>query len=308
MKEVSTAADDNTCRQRPVDPAYHPVPTVLADSIGYLLHRGHVRAQGVAKELMPAGSHPRDFAVLQMLDGLEFGSQQELGEALCVNRTIMVSIVEGLEQDGYVERRRNPEDRRRYLLDLTEDGRSHLEVLHAASVEGTRRFEEPLTRAQVGELKRLLRPIALQRLTQEVTTALLDLSPFLVVHSHFRALQIAVPRLERLSMQPGLQGALRVLDAVGPVSQQRLAEELQVGGAAVVDKVDALERGGWVERRTSATDRRTNELVVTAKGRRDLKRATAIIDEVEAELTQDLGPNARQRLAALLHTLVTGSR
>lgn len=288
------------------DPDYHPVPAALADSVGYLLYRAHVRAQGVATQKLPAGSHPRDYAVLEMLDSLEFGSQQELAEALCVNRTIMVGIVDELERAGYVERQRDPSDRRRYLLDLTGEGRAHLDVLRAAAPAGDRLFTAALSADEVAELNDLLRPIALQRLTEEVTDDLLELTAFLTVHSHFQLLQLAVPQLAELSLQPRHLGLLRVLDDLGPVSQQRAAEEMQVGPATVVEIVDGLEQAGLVKRRVSATDRRTNDLVVTAKGRHALTRAVTIQENVENEASRDIGPAGRRRLVALLGKVVTG--
>ena len=43
-------------------------------------------------------------------------SQQQLAKGLNVNRTVMVKLIDGLEARGLVERVRNPDDRRAYLL------------------------------------------------------------------------------------------------------------------------------------------------------------------------------------------------
>ena len=46
-------------------------------------------------------------------------SQQRLGERTALDRTTVVAIVDGLEEAGYVERRRDPDDRRAYALEVT---------------------------------------------------------------------------------------------------------------------------------------------------------------------------------------------
>ena len=51
-------------------------------------------------------------------------SQHELGQQLAIDRTTVVELIDELERKGYVERRRNPADRRSYLLTLTSRGRT----------------------------------------------------------------------------------------------------------------------------------------------------------------------------------------
>lgn len=51
-------------------------------------------------------------------------SQQELGEQLGIDRTTVVELIDDLEKQGVVERRRNPADRRSYALHLTAKGRT----------------------------------------------------------------------------------------------------------------------------------------------------------------------------------------
>lgn len=49
------------------------------------------------------------------------------------------------------------------------------------------------------------------------------------------------------------------------VSQQRLAELLEMGKSAVGKLVDQLERKGWIERRPNPCDRRAYEIYLTPK-------------------------------------------
>lgn len=51
-------------------------------------------------------------------------SQQALGEQLGIDRTTVVELIDEIERQGIVVRRRNPADRRSYALTLTPKGRT----------------------------------------------------------------------------------------------------------------------------------------------------------------------------------------
>jgi DNA-binding MarR family transcriptional regulator len=52
--------------------------------------------------------------------------QQELADAFCMDANNVVLLLNELEDLGYVTRRRDPGDRRRHLVELTDDGRGAL--------------------------------------------------------------------------------------------------------------------------------------------------------------------------------------
>jgi DNA-binding MarR family transcriptional regulator len=49
-------------------------------------------------------------------------SQQQLGEILCMDANNMVLLLNELENDGLIRRERDPGDRRRHIVRLTEEG------------------------------------------------------------------------------------------------------------------------------------------------------------------------------------------
>jgi DNA-binding MarR family transcriptional regulator len=53
--------------------------------------------------------------------------QQELGDMLYMDPNNLVLLLNELEAPGYVERRRDPEDRRRHIVELTDEGRRAIE-------------------------------------------------------------------------------------------------------------------------------------------------------------------------------------
>lgn len=70
--------------------------------------------------------------VLKMLDAVGACSQQTLSEELRIDRSVMVSVCDDLENSDYVRRERNPRDRRSYAVTITDAGRERLHEAEAA--------------------------------------------------------------------------------------------------------------------------------------------------------------------------------
>jgi DNA-binding MarR family transcriptional regulator len=86
-------------------------------------------------------------------------SQQRLGQRQGIDRTTMVAVVDELESLGYVERRRDPRDRRAYSLHATAKGRRVLQRAGEATERAEHEFLGPLTEADRRRLKQMLRTL-----------------------------------------------------------------------------------------------------------------------------------------------------
>jgi DNA-binding MarR family transcriptional regulator len=67
---------------------------------------------------------------LMLLSYLRWGApalQQQVCEYLWLDPNNCVLLLNELEERGYIERRRDPVDRRRHVVDITDDGRAALE-------------------------------------------------------------------------------------------------------------------------------------------------------------------------------------
>ncbi|MDQ8705987.1 MarR family transcriptional regulator [Streptomyces sp. LHD-70] len=106
-----------TLRQQDLSPE-------LTVSVGFLLSKAaELVTADFEQSLRPYGIKARDYGVLTLLHQHGPLSQQRIGERLKIDRTTMVSVVDDLEGVGLVERMRDPEDRRRYAVTMTEKGR-----------------------------------------------------------------------------------------------------------------------------------------------------------------------------------------
>jgi len=96
-------------------------PTLLMIKLGRItLHR-------FSEALEPFGIRPRHVAALiELRDGGEL-TQQALSAQLHLDPTNLVTILNELEQRGYAKRRRDPDDRRRHLVEISKKGKAVLE-------------------------------------------------------------------------------------------------------------------------------------------------------------------------------------
>ena len=128
-------------------PVAAEVRGLLAERIGYLLAKLHQRwaaesAAALREEgLGLTGIH---FGALTIVEAAGPMSQQELGEMIGKDRTSVVAIVDDLEGEGLVERRRNPADRRAYALEATRRGEDWLERARPALAGAEDRLLEAL--------------------------------------------------------------------------------------------------------------------------------------------------------------------
>jgi len=270
----------------------------LTDYTGYLLRTAFMRAAGLVAETFPKGAHPRDASVLSTLEAVGPCSQQHLVEALHVNRSVMVKLIDGLEARGLVERRRNPEDRRSYALYPTAAGRHALEEMAPFMDRGEDAFAAALSEPERERLIELL-----HALVSPPETAMSRRLGFLITQAHHRFRGRADEILRPLGIEVRHFGALTAL-ADGVPSQRELADRLRVSGPVVVEMVDALEARGMVERRRDPADRRSNALVITEAGRDALLQARGSLEDATHELVAPIGASGDAELRALLRKLL----
>jgi DNA-binding MarR family transcriptional regulator len=119
---------------------------LIAERPGYLLHKaGLLLEEDVEKALGALGMRSRHFFVLAALAGGPELSQQDLSRLLNLDPTTVVAVIDEMERNQLVERRRNPADRRRYNLILTDSGREVLATADRVATEVESAFFGALT-------------------------------------------------------------------------------------------------------------------------------------------------------------------
>lgn len=106
--------------------------------------------------LCESGVRPACVAMLKLIERRGPVSQREIADALLVDPSDLVSVLDILEDSGFLERRRDPQDRRRNAVVLTPIGKKATD----RATELASRAEEAalarLTATQRRELRRLI--------------------------------------------------------------------------------------------------------------------------------------------------------
>jgi DNA-binding MarR family transcriptional regulator len=98
-------------------------PPTLVERPAFLLARlGRVASRRLGEELGATGLKPPEAATLFVLRDVGPLSQQNLGERLHVDPSNLVSFLNALEDEGLVVRKRDPADRRRHIVEITQQG------------------------------------------------------------------------------------------------------------------------------------------------------------------------------------------
>jgi len=115
------------------------LPAELLSSTLFLLKRlgGSARQQAV-HAFEQTGLNPSQYAVLSVLDEGSPETQAAIALALNYDRSQLVGLLDELEQRALLERRRDPNDRRRHVVRLTDEGRRTLDTLRSL----VRQFED----------------------------------------------------------------------------------------------------------------------------------------------------------------------
>lgn len=130
----------------------------IAEFAGQLFFRlwraSHTR---VTDALATIGLTPALFGVLNVLGARDGAIQQELGSAMGIDPSTMVSLIDELEREGLAKRRPHPDDRRARQVSITPKGRRRLEQARKLASEAEDEVLGGLSDKERRDLLRLLR-------------------------------------------------------------------------------------------------------------------------------------------------------
>ncbi|UFT99336.1 MarR family transcriptional regulator [Radiobacillus kanasensis] len=126
-------------------------------SYGFLLGKVLQQMESkFAEGLTPFHINARQYGVLLFIQENPYSSQRDISESLQIDRTTMVSHIDHLEALGFVERTRNPTDRRSYSLMITEKGNDVLDSRWEFLIETELGVLAPLEQSERLLLKEIL--------------------------------------------------------------------------------------------------------------------------------------------------------
>jgi DNA-binding MarR family transcriptional regulator len=133
----------------------------LTTLLGYNLRRAQVAVfQNFAAVVGASELTPGQFGVLVVIDANPGLSQTQLGNALGIDRSTVVAVIDRLESRGLVARQPAPNDRRSHALYLSDSGNATLRRLTERVRAHEREIARDLSAEEQGRLIELLRRVA----------------------------------------------------------------------------------------------------------------------------------------------------
>lgn len=152
---MDRASDSHGRRPAAAEPA--ALPPSMRDRVPFLLFRASQESLSLANQMLAQiGLCARQAGILTMVTELEPMTQKALADALGIDRTTMVALLDDLEDKGFVARQRHPRDRRAFLVHPTDSGRAAKAAAVRILDEQQGRFLAPLTPAERTQLAALL--------------------------------------------------------------------------------------------------------------------------------------------------------
>jgi DNA-binding MarR family transcriptional regulator len=132
-----------------------------SDSVAFLLSQvGHHATAMFAEQMATIDLTPPHAGILRAIASEPGRSQQALSGRLGLLPSRVVAYVDELEDRGYVERRRNPDDRRLHALYLTASGKKLMTKIADLGRQHERRLTAGLDAGQRETLRELLAVLA----------------------------------------------------------------------------------------------------------------------------------------------------
>jgi DNA-binding MarR family transcriptional regulator len=136
-------------------------PLELVRSAAFLLGRLGMQLKSRKVEAYEeAGENVYHHGVLCTLAESPRETQATIADALGYDRSWLVGLLDELEAQGLIERRRDPSDRRRHLVSLKPEGKTKLSQLRTISKQIEDEFLAPLTAREREQLHGLLLKLA----------------------------------------------------------------------------------------------------------------------------------------------------
>lgn len=148
----------NTPGRRSAGPGSRALPPSMRDRVPFLLFRASAMSLALANEMLAElRLNARQAGILTMVTERKPMTQKDLADALGIDRTTMVALLDDLEEKGYAARQRHPHDRRAFFVHPTEAGRHAQAAAVRTLDEQQRQFLAPLTAGEREQLAVLLK-------------------------------------------------------------------------------------------------------------------------------------------------------
>ena len=132
----------------------------LRKLVGYSVKRANSALMGSVERLLGChGLRRTTFSALSVIAGSPGLRQVDIADVLAIERPNLVQILDELQRSGLIERVRHSTDRRAYMLNITDAGRTRLAEANAALMAYDRNLTKGLSASERAALIAALRRV-----------------------------------------------------------------------------------------------------------------------------------------------------
>lgn len=121
-----------------------------------MARHGRIMNTRLRQALDSSGLSPRHAVLLCRLEESGPLSQQGLIDALSIDASGLVAVLNDLEREGLAERRRDPADRRRHIVEITAEGKRAVASIEVAVADVEHEAFAGFSADELQQLHRLL--------------------------------------------------------------------------------------------------------------------------------------------------------
>ena len=111
-------------------------------------------------------------------------------------------------------------------------------------------------------------------------------------------------RISSLGIHPSQHHLLMHISRTGPSTQNSIAEAMGVSASAIAVSLKKLEKGNYIEKRTSPSDSRSNLILLTKKGEDVVLQSQRLFEEVDEFMFQGFFEEEKEQLQLLLERII----
>ncbi|MBO5176435.1 MAG: MarR family transcriptional regulator [Lachnospiraceae bacterium] len=116
--------------------------------------------------------------------------------------------------------------------------------------------------------------------------------------------KIVEKRICDLGIHPSQHHFLMYIAQNGACAQNSIAEAMEVSAATVAVSLKKLEKGGYIEKRISPEDGRSNLVALTAKGEDVVQQSNVLFEEVDGQMFESLSEEQQKQLCDYMEIII----
>lgn len=247
--------------------------------------------------------------VIGLLSRSEGLSQTELATLMGIQKAPLGEHLDRLEASGWIERRRDPADRRANRLYIGPHRRQGADAIHQRFLDLVQTLKAQTPAADWLELQTLLGDLTASFATPDAQRALTRL--------HFASNLHLIGLISR-QLRKQFDGSLKELGTTRSqwlvlstimynpgINQQVLGQRLDMAKAPLGQVIDQLVKRHWLIRQPDPTDKRRNQLAVVEGAQPTLQHIAEKYRHLHRDFGEQLGDQSLTRLESLLHQFRT---